>query len=83
MYKTLSRVNTNGYDLDITSIVILYYVSKHVTQRKLVNKGWKPEEFLKDHKKTYSITQGDKVIGEFTEKNFRFLEEENGVKQMG
>jgi DNA polymerase elongation subunit (family B) len=48
--------------------------------------GWNPEEFLKENnKKTYSITQGEKLLGRFTEKELKkFLDEKDiGVATNG
>ena len=76
------------YDLDITSMYPSCIMSLNISPETKIGKieGWKPEEFLKkDHKKTYSITQGDKVIGRFTEKELaKFLEgREVGVATNG
>ena len=76
------------YDLDITSMYPSCIMSLNISPETKIGKieGWKPEEFLKkDHKKTYSITQGDKVIGRFTEKELqKFLDgREVGVATNG
>ena len=58
------------YDLDITSMYPSCIMSLNISPETKIGKiqGWNPEEFLKkNNKKTYSITQNDKVIGRFTE----------------
>ena len=62
------------YDLDITSMYPSCIMSLNISPETKIGKiqGWNPEEFLKkNNKKTYSITQGDKVIGRFTEKELK------------
>jgi DNA polymerase elongation subunit (family B) len=58
------------YDLDITSMYPSCIMSLNISPETKIGKisGWNPEEFFKpDNKKTYSITQGEKTIGKFTE----------------
>ena len=58
------------YDLDITSMYPSCIMSLNISPETKIGKiqGWNPEEFLKkNNKKTYSVTQNDKVIGRFTE----------------
>ena len=66
------------YDLDITSMYPSCIMSLNISPETKIGKimGWNPEEFLKpDIKKTYSITQGEKTLGKFTEKELQsFLE---------
>ena len=58
------------YDLDITSMYPSCIMSLNISPETKLGKieGWNPEEFLKkNNKKTYSITQGEKLLGRFTE----------------
>ena len=62
------------YDLDITSMYPSCIMSLNISPETKIGKiqGWNPEEFLKkNNKKTYSITQGEKTIGRFTEKELK------------
>ena len=58
------------YDLDITSMYPSCIMSLNISPETKLGKieGWNPEEFLnKNNKKTYSVTQGEKLLGRFTE----------------
>ena len=58
------------YDLDITSMYPSCIMSLNISPETKLGKieGWNPEEFLnKNNKKTYSVTQGEKILGRFTE----------------
>ena len=62
------------YDLDITSMYPSCIMSLNISPETKIGKieGWSPEEFLKkNHKKTYSIMNDDKLLGRFTEKELR------------
>ena len=57
------------YDLDITSMYPSCIISLNISPETKLGKieGWNPEEFLnKNNKKTYSVTQGEKLLGRFT-----------------
>ena len=59
------------YDLDITSMYPSCIMSLNISPETKIGKiiGWNPEEFLdKNNKKTYTIEQGGKEMGKFTEK---------------
>jgi len=76
------------YDLDITSMYPSCIMSLNISPETKLGKieGWNPEEFLKkDNKKTYSITQGEKLLGRFTEKELKkFLDDKDiGVATNG
>ena len=58
------------FDLDITSMYPSCIMSLNISPETKIGKleGWNPEEFLKEnHKKTYSVTNDDKLLGRFTE----------------
>jgi len=58
------------FDLDITSMYPSCIMSLNISPETKIGKleGWIPEEFLKtNHKKTYSITNDEKLLGRFTE----------------
>ena len=76
------------YDLDITSMYPSSIMSLNISPETKIGKieGWNPEEFLKkSNKKTYSITQGEKLLGRFTEVELKnFLDSKNvGVATNG
>ena len=76
------------YDLDITSMYPSCIMSLNISPETKLGKieGWNPEEFLKENnKKTYSITQGEKLLGRFTETELKkFLDEKDvGVATNG
>ena len=76
------------YDLDITSMYPSSIMSLNISPETKIGKieGWNPEEFLKEsNKKTYSITQGEKLLGRFTEVELKnFLDSKNvGVATNG
>ena len=76
------------YDLDITSMYPSCIMSLNISPETELGKieGWSPEEFLKENKKkTYSITQGEKLLGRFTETELKkFLDEKDvGVATNG
>ena len=76
------------YDLDITSMYPSCIMSLNISPETKLGKieGWNPEEFLKkNNKKTYSITQGEKLLGRFTETQLQnFLDSKNvGVATNG
>ena len=76
------------YDLDITSMYPSCIMSLNISPETKIGKieGWNPEEFLKEsNKKTYSITQGEKLLGRFTEVELKnFLDSKNvGVATNG
>jgi DNA polymerase elongation subunit (family B) len=76
------------YDLDITSMYPSCIMSLNISPETKLGKieGWNPEEFLKkSNKKTYSITQGEKLLGRFTETQLHnFLDSKNvGVATNG
>jgi DNA polymerase elongation subunit (family B) len=76
------------YDLDITSMYPSCIMSLNISPETKLGKieGWNPEEFLKENnKKTYSITQGEKLLGRFTETQLQnFLDSKNvGVATNG
>ena len=76
------------YDLDITSMYPSCIMSLNISPETKLGKieGWNPEEFLKkSNKKTYSITQGEKLLGRFTETQLQnFLDSKNvGVATNG
>ena len=66
------------YDLDITSMYPSCIMSLNISPETKMGKieGWSPEEFLKkDNKKTYSITNNEKVISRLSETELKkFLE---------
>ena len=58
------------YDLDITSMYPSCIMSLNISPETKIGKiiGWNPEEFIsKNNKKTYTIEQGGKEMGKFTE----------------
>jgi len=58
------------FDLDITSMYPSVIMSLNISPETKIGKleGWSPEAFLKKgHKKTYSITNDEKLLGRFTE----------------
>ena len=76
------------YDLDITSMYPSCIMSLNISPETKLGKieGWNPEEFLKENnKKTYSITQGENLLGRFTETELKkFLDEKDvGVATNG
>ena len=76
------------YDLDITSMYPSCIMSLNISPETKLGKieGWNPEEFLnKKNKKTYSVTQGEKILGRFTEVELqKFLDgKEVGVATNG
>ena len=76
------------YDLDITSMYPSCIMSLNISPETKLGKieGWNPEEFInKKNKKTYSVTQGEKILGRFTEVELqKFLDgKEVGVATNG
>ncbi len=57
------------YDLDITSMYPSCIMSLNISPETKIGKleGWSPEEFIRGKKKTYSITNDEKLLGRFTE----------------
>jgi DNA polymerase elongation subunit (family B) len=70
------------YDLDITSMYPSCIMSLNISPETKIGKiiGWNPEEFLnKSNKKTYTIEQGGKEMGRFTEKELGNFLDGRGV----
>ena len=61
------------YDLDITSMYPSCIMSLNISPETKIGKleGWNPEEFIRGQNKTYSITNDEKELGRFTEKELK------------
>ncbi len=69
------------YDLDITSMYPSCIMSLNISPETKIGKleGWNPEEFIRGTDKTYSITNDEKVLGRFTDKELKDYLEDRSI----